>query len=99
MNLFKDLNLLPEIQATLNGLGFTEPTEIQQKAIPTLLSNAKIDFHGQAQTGTGKTLAFGIPALHRIDKNIQNTQILIVAPTRELAVQIRDSLMPFARAT
>ena len=95
---FKELSLLPSIQQALDTLGFTEPTEIQRKAIPLLLEQKKVDFHGQAQTGTGKTLAFGIPLLHRIDPTKRIPQALIVAPTRELAVQIRESLAPLARA-
>ena len=63
---FKDFPLLPEIQQVLERLGFETPTEIQAKAIPLLLSQSKTDIHGQAQTGTGKTLAFGIPFIHRI---------------------------------
>lgn len=97
MPTFKDLNLLPEIQQALDKLGFTQPTEIQKKAIPLLNSSSKINFHGQAQTGTGKTLAFGIPLLQRIDKNKKSPQALIVAPTRELAVQIYDSINKIAR--
>lgn len=89
---FKDLPLLASVQTALETLGFQEPTEIQKKAIPLLLDCEKIDFHGQAQTGTGKTLAFGIPLLHRIDISRRVPQALIVAPTRELAVQIRESL-------
>ena len=98
MNNFKELNLLPEIQKIIESLGFTEPTEIQAKAIPILLEKDKVDFHGQAQTGTGKTLAFGLPLLHRIDKNSKLTQALIISPTRELAEQIKDSLTPFCKA-
>lgn len=97
-NMFKDFNLAPAIQATLDKMGFTEPTEIQSKAIPAILGQSKVDVHGQAQTGTGKTLAFGIPLLHRIDVGNKKTQALIVAPTRELAIQIYDSLKPFAQA-
>ena len=95
---FKDFNLAPEIQKAIDVLGFTEPTEIQHKAIPLLLAANKVDFHGQAQTGTGKTLAFGIPLLHRINRESKATQALIVAPTRELALQICDSMKPLARA-
>lgn len=96
IQLFKDLPLSHSIQVALESLGFTEPTEIQKKAIPLLIDCRKIDFHGQAQTGTGKTLAFGIPLLHRIDLKQPYPQTLIVAPTRELAVQIRDSLQKVA---
>ena len=95
---FKDLPLAKPIQQILEELGFTEPTEIQAKALPVLMESPKIDFHGQAQTGTGKTLAFGLPLLHRIDVAKKVPQALIVAPTRELAVQIKDSIAPFARA-
>jgi ATP-dependent RNA helicase DeaD len=98
MNTFKDLNLSAPLQQVLDDLGFTEPTEIQRKAIPLLLAQKKIDFHGQAQTGTGKTLAFGIPLLHRIDPSKRKPQALIVAPTRELAVQIKESIVPLARS-
>ncbi len=98
MPTFKELSLAEPIQATLETLGFTEPTEIQKKAIPLLMEPKKQDFHGQAQTGTGKTLAFGIPLLHRIDPSKKKPQALIVAPTRELALQIRDSIKPFAKA-
>ncbi len=89
---FNDLHLLPSIQESLDELGFKEPTEIQKTAIPLLLSAKTIDFHGQAQTGTGKTLAFGIPLLQRLDLAKKVPQALIVAPTRELAVQIYESI-------
>jgi ATP-dependent RNA helicase DeaD len=95
---FKDLNLSQETQQVIDKLGFTEPTDIQAKSIPLLLSRP-MDFHGQAQTGTGKTLAFGLPLLERIDKSNRFTQALVVAPTRELALQICDSLKPFAQAS
>lgn len=95
---FKDLPLVPEVQAALDTLGFTEPTDIQRQAIPLLLGSSKIDFHGQAQTGTGKTLAFGLPLLHRIDRAHRTTQALVVAPTRELALQIYESMLPFAKS-
>ena len=97
MSSFKLFNLQPIIQSTLDALGFVTPTEIQEKAIPLLLEATRIDFHGQAQTGTGKTLAFGIPLLNKIDKTKKITQALIVAPTRELALQIADSLRQVAQ--
>src|SRR5579859_702188 len=96
---FKDLALAPEIQQALDALGFTTPTEIQQRAIPILLAPENIDLHGQAQTGTGKTLAFGIPLLQKINKSNRKVQALIVAPTRELVTQITDSLRQAARFT
>jgi len=97
MSTFKELNLIPEIQKTLDDLGFLYPTEIQKKAIPLLLGSDKIDFHGQAQTGTGKTLAFAIPLLQRINVAEKVPQALVVAPTRELAVQIYDTVMQIAK--
>ncbi|BDC35255.1 DEAD/DEAH box helicase [Candidatus Dependentiae bacterium Noda2021] len=94
--LFKDFPLNPLILKTLDTLGFTEPTEIQEKAIPLLTQTDKIDFLGQAQTGTGKTLAFGIPLVQRIDASTKSLQALIVAPTRELVVQITNSISAVA---
>lgn len=95
--LFKDLSLNPLILKTLDALGFVEPTEIQSKAIPLLTQSKKIDFLGQAQTGTGKTLAFGIPLVQRIDVANKTLQALIVAPTRELVVQITNSISAVAQ--
>lgn len=92
MNTFKELSLSPEITRALETLGFETPTEIQSKAIPILLQKEQIDFHGQAQTGTGKTLAFGIPLLQTIQPSEKHVQALIVAPTRELVLQICQSL-------
>lgn len=96
---FKDLQLNSIIQENLERLGFSQPTEIQERAIPLLLSADKIDFHGQAQTGTGKTLAFGIPLLEKINAQSKKVQGLVVAPTRELAVQIYESIQKVAENT
>jgi ATP-dependent RNA helicase DeaD len=96
MNSFSDLNLCPEIAKALQELGFTQPTQIQAQAIPMLMQEGRVDFHGQAQTGTGKTLAFGIPLLQKIDPTVQDLQALIVAPTRELVTQIVKSLSAVA---
>lgn len=97
-NSFKDYSLSSAVQQVLDDQNFVEPTEIQAQAIPLLLGRSPVDIHGQAQTGTGKTLAFGLPLLHRIDQSNRAVQALVVAPTRELALQIHDSLIPFARA-
>ncbi len=94
---FTDIALAAPILAKAAELGFTEPTKIQAEVIPLLLSREQVDMHGQAQTGTGKTLAFGLPLLHRISSDEKFTQALIVAPTRELAVQITESIAPFAK--
>ncbi len=99
MNTFATMPLLPAIKSAIDALGFTEPTEIQQRAIPLLLENPTIDVHAQAQTGTGKTLAFGIPLLHVIDPKLKQVQGLIIAPTRELVLQIHDSLKDVAATT
>lgn len=92
MTIFSDLPLLPAIKQALATLGFTTPTEIQAKVIPFLLENPTRDIHAQAQTGTGKTLAFGIPLLHAIDPSVRAVQALIIAPTRELVMQTYESL-------
>lgn len=99
MSTFSNFPLLPQIQKSLDNLGFTTPTEIQEKVIPLLLENTNRDVHAQAQTGTGKTLAFGIPLLHAIDTSKKETQGLIIAPTRELVLQIHDSLRDVSRET
>ena len=96
---FKDFPLIPEIARSLETLGFESPTEIQEKAFPILLHANKTDFHGQAQTGTGKTLAFGIPLIQKIDTSVRKVQGLIVAPTRELVLQICQSLRQVAQFT
>lgn len=89
MQTFDELNLSKQIQSALKEIGFTKPTPIQQKAIP-LLKQGK-DVIGQAQTGTGKTAAFGIPVAETMSNNKQ-VQTLILAPTRELAIQVADEL-------
>lgn len=88
---FSNFNLSPELVAHLESIGFTQPTEIQTKAIPYLLTNTG-DFIGLAATGTGKTAAFGLPLIENIDVNHKTPQALILSPTRELAIQIVDQL-------
>ena len=75
--------------AELNKRGFEEPTEIQEKAIPVLMTS-DIDIICQAQTGTGKTAAFGLPLLEKLTKNTKHVQALILTPTRELAIQVAE---------
>lgn len=96
MNLeqFKELGLSEAILKELQKKGFEEPTEIQSKIIPILLRD-KIDIVGQAQTGTGKTAAFGIPIIEQLDKSTKNVQALILVPTRELAIQVSEELNSF----
>ncbi len=93
---FADLNLMPEILKGIADLGFVSPTPIQQQSIPVLL-NAKQDFVGLAQTGTGKTAAFGLPLLNHIDTKSKHPQALILCPTRELCLQITSDLNNFAK--
>lgn len=96
MATFNDFPLHTIIQRNLAEHGLTNPTEIQEKAFAHLLTAEKIDFHGQAQTGTGKTLAFGIPLIQSINPQDNKTQALVVAPTRELVLQICESLKKVA---
>jgi len=84
---FEALGIDERLLSAISELGFTQPTQIQEKAIPVLLSGTK-DFIGLAQTGTGKTAAFGLPLLQLIDNTQKHPQALIVCPTRELCLQI-----------
>jgi ATP-dependent RNA helicase DeaD len=95
MESFKKLGLEDRVLEGINQLGFENPTPIQEQAIPVLLSG-KRDFIGLAQTGTGKTAAFGLPLLQILDFNIKTTQALILAPTRELCVQIATDIQKFS---
>ncbi len=99
MNTFDDFSLLPTIKNSLKLLGFNKPTEIQAKIIPLLLDNFERDVQAQAQTGTGKTLAFGIPLLHAVDPSLKTVQGLVMAPTRELVLQTYESLKDVSRGT
>ncbi len=96
MSSFTELGLSEELLKVCNELGFETPTEIQSQAIPMLLDEPT-DFIGLAQTGTGKTAAFGLPLLELIDPNDNNTQALILAPTRELGQQIAGQLEIFSK--
>ena len=96
MTAFKDLGLSDEVLKVLTELGFEKPTEIQSKSIPTLLTGDR-DFIGLAQTGTGKTAAFGLPLLEQIDPDSKHTQALVLSPTRELGKQIAEQLTTFSK--
>jgi ATP-dependent RNA helicase DeaD len=97
MNSFEQLGVQrPEFLKALESLGFTSATPIQEKVIPVLLEN-KTDVIALAQTGTGKTLAFGLPLLHTIDPTKNQIQGIVLAPTRELCVQIKDDLIRYAQ--
>ncbi len=94
MTKFKDLGLTEDILTTLDELGYTEPTPIQEQAIPELLAGH--DVIGQAQTGTGKTAAFGLPLLQYLDPSSQETQAIVLTPTRELCIQVTQALRAYA---
>ncbi|HEX9651179.1 MAG TPA: DEAD/DEAH box helicase [Cyclobacteriaceae bacterium] len=96
MNKFQKLGLSLPVTEVLNQIGFETPTPVQEKAIPLLLGNDPTDFIGLAQTGTGKTAAFGLPLIDLIDHTSSATQVLIMAPTRELAQQTAKQLTLFS---
>jgi ATP-dependent RNA helicase DeaD len=96
MNLFSEIGLKGEILDAISELGFKEPTPIQEKTIPHLLNN-KQDLVGLAQTGTGKTAAFGLPIIQQIDSNENHIQSLILCPTRELCLQITKDLKNYSK--
>jgi len=94
---FADLWLSAAILKMVEKKGFTKPSAIQQGVIPLFLSTEK-DIIGQAQTGTGKTAAFGLPLLDRIDKRKKHIQAIILTPTRELAIQVAEEIKSFSDA-
>lgn len=94
---FADLGLSEKMLAKITAKGYKYPSAIQAWVIPLLLNGNK-DIIGQAQTGTGKTAAFGLPILERLDTKSSDIQTLILAPTRELAIQVADEIKSFAEA-
>ncbi|MBS1683033.1 MAG: DEAD/DEAH box helicase [Bacteroidetes bacterium] len=96
MKAFDTLGLSGELVEAIRQLGFENPTPIQEKAIPMLLQG-NADLIGLAQTGTGKTAAFGLPLIELVNENNRATQALVVAPTRELSVQITNDLDRFCK--
>src|SRR3954453_11116741 len=91
---FAELGLEPEILKAIERMGFEEASPIQSAAIPVLLKGA--DVVGQSQTGTGKTAAFAIPAIELVDPALRAPQVLILCPTRELAVQVAEEVAKLA---
>ena len=89
---FEEMGLSEEIQKAVRYMGFEEASPIQAKAIPAMISG--IDLIGQAQTGTGKTAAFGIPILEKVDPKLKKLQAIVLCPTRELAIQVRSATCP-----
>ncbi len=92
---FADLSLPPALAKAIEEVGYETPTPIQQAAIPPLLAGK--DVLGQAQTGTGKTAAFALPLLARVDLEHSRPQILVLTPTRELAIQVAEAMQTYAR--
>ena len=91
MTSFSSFALRDELTQAISDLGFETPTPIQQKVIPQLLSDP-IDIIGLAQTGTGKTAAYGLPLLHHVDIAVKHVQCLVLSPTRELCMQIQEEI-------
>ena len=96
MKTFEELGVCEEIRNAIMELGFEQPMPVQEEVIPYLLGNRN-DIIALAQTGTGKTAAFGIPLLQRTDARVKQTQALVLSPTRELCLQIADDLKDFAK--
>ena len=96
MSTFSSLGIHNDYIKAIKELGISNPSEIQEKTIPVLLKSAT-DFIGLAQTGTGKTAAFGLPVLHHIDASSDDIQALILSPTRELVQQIKKQLFKFTK--
>ena len=96
MKTFEELGVSEQIRKAIEELGFVQPMPVQEEVIPYLLESRR-DVIALAQTGTGKTAAFGIPLLMRIDTNWRDTQALVLSPTRELCLQIADDIRDFAK--
>src|SRR5918996_4604926 len=93
MTTFADLGLSEKLLQALNDVGYQSPSPIQEQAIPPLLEGR--DVIGQAQTGTGKTAAFGLPLLESVDPSDDDVQALILTPTRELCIQVTQALRAY----
>ena len=92
---FEQMNLSAPIMRAVSDMGFEEASPIQSQAIPIAMTG--VDIIGQAQTGTGKTAAFGIPVLEKIDPKLKKLQAIILCPTRELAIQVAEELRKIAK--
>ncbi|MDE3071018.1 MAG: DEAD/DEAH box helicase, partial [Acidobacteriota bacterium] len=90
---FADLGLTEDTLGALAQVGYEAPSPIQQEAIPPLLAGR--DVIGQAQTGTGKTAAFGLPLVEYVDRDLTEVQALILTPTRELCIQVTQALRTY----
>ena len=95
LSMFSSLGIKPAILKTIQNLGYEAPTPIQAMCIPVLLSGKNL--LGTAQTGTGKTAAFALPLLSQLDDKQETPQILVLTPTRELAIQVAEAFQSYAR--
>src|SRR5881227_438683 len=95
MTTFSELGLAPDILEALKDVGYESPSPIQEQAIPPLLHGA--DVIGQAQTGSGKTAAFGLPLLQYVEPEDHEVQGLVLTPTRELCIQVTQALRAYGR--
>jgi ATP-dependent RNA helicase DeaD len=92
---FSQLAIAPQILQAVEEMGYESPSPIQAESIPPLLEGR--DLLGQAQTGTGKTAAFALPVLSRLNLDLNMPQVLVLAPTRELALQVAEAMQTYAR--
>ena len=92
--LFSELGISPELLKAVDKMGFEKPSPIQAEAIPVLLQGQ--DVVGQSETGSGKTAAFGIPAIEKVDAAKKAVQVLVLCPTRELAMQVCEEFYKLA---
>ena len=92
---FSDLGLSSGVLAAIEALGFEQPTAVQAETIPAIVRGR--DVIGQAQTGSGKTAAFGLPAIDHVDRESRDVQVLVLVPTRELAIQVAQALRSFSK--
>src|SRR5918999_1105443 len=95
MATFKELGLSEPLVEALQHLGYEQPTPIQEQAIPKLIEGR--DVIGQAQTGTGKTAAFGLPMLDYVDPTSEDVEALVLTPTRELCIQVTQALRAYGQ--
>jgi ATP-dependent RNA helicase DeaD len=93
MSTFVDLGLAEDLLVALRDVGYESPSPIQEQAIPVLLEGR--DVIGQAQTGTGKTAAFGLPMIQSVDGSDEDVQALVLTPTRELCIQVTQALRTY----
>ncbi len=95
MTTFADLGLSPQTLEALHDVGYEQPSPIQEQAIPPMLEGR--DVIGQAQTGSGKTAAFGLPIVEYVDPEVNEVQALVLTPTRELCIQVTQALRAYAQ--